>query len=258
MTPQDAERAAELLDTARKTAQPVKDLAPALIASTVDEAYAVQAAIARRQGGPAGWKIMAVVPAQREALKIDRPVAAPLFKAYMAESPARFSVMTFITPMLECEFDFILGQDLPRREKPYTAEEALAAVSVLRPAIEVVDSRVGRGKPTPLMLSDCFGNGALVLGRECRDWRGLDLLRHKISLKVDGREIATGTGDNVPGGGPVHALVTLANNPPPWTGGLTAGQVVTTGSCTGMPPLDDGREVVADFGFLGDVRIVFA
>jgi len=257
MTPQDADRAAELLDTARKNSRPVQGLEGALIASTIDEAYAIQAGIARRQGGPAGWKIMAVVPAQREALKIDKPVAAPLFKAYMTEAPARFSVMKFIAPMLECEFDYVLGQDLPRRDKPYTAEEVLAAVRVLRPAIEIVDSRVGRGKPTPLMLSDCFANGALVMGKECTDWRDIDLLKQKISLKVDGREIATGTGDNVPGGGPVHALTVLANNPPPWTDGLKAGQVVTTGSCTGMPPLDGGRDVVADFGSLGEVRITF-
>jgi 2-keto-4-pentenoate hydratase len=196
------------------------------------------------------------VPSQREALKVDRPIAAPLFTSYITEGPARFAARAFIQPMLECEFDYVLGKDLPARATPYTAEEVLAAVDVLRPAIEIVDSRVGRGKPTPLMLSDCFANGFLILGAVCKDWRGLDLLDHKISLKVDGREIATGTGNSIPGGGPIHALTTLANNPPPWAGGLKAGQIVTTGSCTGMPPLN-GREVVADFGTLGDVRITF-
>ncbi|MBM3537629.1 MAG: hypothetical protein FJX55_07305 [Alphaproteobacteria bacterium] len=257
MTPQDADKAAELLVAARKQARQVQDLDSALIAATIDDAYAVNAAIARRQGGAAGWKIMAIVPPQREALKVDRPIAAPLFKSYITDSPASFPVRNFIQPMLECEFDYILGRDLPARSTSYTAEEVLAAVDVLRPAIEVVDSRVGRGKPTPLMLSDCFANGYLVLGRVCRDWRGLDLLNHKISLKVDGREIAIGTGNSIPGGGPVHALTTLANNPPPWSGGLKAGQIVTTGSCTGMPPLGNGREVVAEFGTLGDVRIAF-
>lgn len=256
MTPQDADKAADLLVAARKQARQVQGLDGTLIASTIDEAYAVNAAIARRNGGPAGWKIMAIVPPQREALKIDRPIAAPLFKSYITDSPAQFPARAFIQPMLECEFDYVLGRDLPARSSPYTAEEVLAAVDVLRPAIEIVDSRVGRGKPTPLMLSDCFANGYLVLGPVFRDWRGIDLLNQKISLKVDGREIATGSGNSVPGGGPVHALTTLANNPPPWAGGLKAGQIITTGSCTGMPPLS-GREVVADFGSLGDVRISF-
>lgn len=258
MTPQDAEKLAELLDAGRKNARLVQGFDARLQPRSIDDAYAVHAALARRQGAPAGWKIMAIVPAQREALKIDRPIAAPIFKTYVTESPARLAVKSFIAPMLECEFDFVLGRDLPARAAPYTADEALAAVSVLRPAIEVVDSRVGKPVPTPLILADCFSNAALVLGRVCESWRQLDLLGHGITLKVDGKTIATGDGAKVPGGGPVHALVTLANNPPPWSGGLKAGQVVTTGSCTGMPPLEGGRDVVADFGSLGEVRIGFA
>lgn len=256
MTPQDADKAAELLDAARKTAR-LASLDAKLQPQTIDDAYAVQAAMARRQGGAAGWKIMAIVPPQREALKVDRPIAAPLFKAYCAESPARLPRRSFIDPGLECEFDYVLGRDLPARAAPYSAEEVLAAVSVLRPAIEIVDARVARPAPTPVMLADCFSNGVLVLGRACESWRGLDLLTQGITLKVDGKTIMTGDGAKVPGGGPVHALVTLANSPPAWSGGLKAGQVVTTGSCTGMPPLGEGREVVADFGSLGDVRISF-
>ncbi len=256
MTPQDAEKAADILVAARKNARSIQGLDGTLNPTGIDDAYAINAAIAHRNGGPIGWKIMAIVPTQREALKVDRPIAAPLFKSYFTEGPAAFAAGTFIQPMLECEFDYVLGRDLPIRPSPYTAEEVLAAVDVLRPAIEVVDSRVGRGKATPLMLADCFANGYLVVGRICKDWRGIDLLNQKISLKVDGREIATGSGNSIPGGGPVHALTTLANNQPSWAGGLKAGQIVTTGSCTGMPPLD-GREVVADFGSLGDVRIAF-
>lgn len=256
MTPQDADKAAELLDAARKTAR-LTSLDAKLQPQTIDDAYAVQAAIARRQGGAAGWKIMAIVPQQREALKVDRPIAAPLFKAYCAESPARLPRRSFIEPGLECEFDYVLGRDLPARAAAYSAEEVLAAVSVLRPAIEIVDARIARPAPTPMMLADCFSNGVLVLGRVCETWRGLDLLTQGITLKVDGKIIMTGDGAKIPGGGPVHALVTLANNPPAWSGGLKAGQVVTTGSCTGMPPLGEGREVVADFGTLGEVRISF-
>jgi 2-keto-4-pentenoate hydratase len=118
MTPQDADKAAELFVAARKEARQIQGLDSALIAETIDDAYAVQAAIAKRQGGAAGWKIMAVVPSQREALKIDRPIAAPLFKSYITEGPARFPTKAFIQPMLECDFDYILGRDLPARSTP--------------------------------------------------------------------------------------------------------------------------------------------
>jgi 2-keto-4-pentenoate hydratase len=227
-----------------------------LCPTTIEDAYQVQAALARRGGGPVGWKIVGVVPAQLKALKIEHPIAAAIFSAHLHQSPLTVPVAKFVSPLLEAEFDFVLGQDLPSRSTPYSIDEVAAAVKELRPAIEIVDSRVGRPQPTPLMLADCFGNGGLVTGTPVSDWRGLDLMNHQITVKVDGKTIATGNGAVVPNG-PLAALTVLANNAPPWAGGLKAGQIVTTGSCTGMPPLGDGREVVADFGSLGEVRITF-
>jgi 2-keto-4-pentenoate hydratase len=255
MTPQDAERAAELLAAARQNARPAI-LEGALCPASVNDAYAVQAALAKRVGGVAGWKVMGVVPAQLKALKIEHPIAAPIFSAYMHQNPLRVPVAKFVAPMLEAEFDFVLARDLPSRATPYSIDEVAAAVKELRPAIEIVDSRVGRPQPTPITLADCFGNGGLVTGTPVSDWHSLDLLTHEITVKVDGKTIARGNGAVVPNG-PLAALTVLANNAPPWSGGLKAGQIVTTGSCTGMPPLASGREVVADFGKLGEVRISF-
>jgi 2-keto-4-pentenoate hydratase len=255
MTPQDADRAAELLAAARQNAKFIT-LDGALCPATVNDAYAVQAALARRAGGVAGWKIMGVVPSQLKALNIEHPIAAPLFSAYMHQNSLRVPLAKFVAPMLEAEFDFVLARDLPARATPYSVDEVAAAVKELRPAIEIVDSRVGRPQPTPVTLADCFGNGGLVTGTPVSDWRGLDLLKHEITVTVDGKRIAGGNGAVVPNG-PLAALTVLANNAPPWSGGLKAGQIVTTGSCTGMPPLGGGREVVADFGTLGEVRISF-
>ena len=57
-------------------------------------------------------------------------------------------------------------------------------------------------------------------------------------------------------GGPINALVALANNPPPWSGGLKAGQAVTTGAAALTQQLAPGpHEVVAEFGTLGEVRL---
>jgi 2-keto-4-pentenoate hydratase len=255
MTPKDVEWAAGLLAAARQNAR-VAALEGALVPTSIEDAYAVQAALARRAGGVAGWKIAGVVPAQLETLKIGRPIAAPLFSTYMYQSPLRVPVANFVAPMLEAEFDFVLAHDLPLRPNLYSIDEVAAAVKELRPAIEIVDSRVGRPQATPLMLADCFGNGGLVTGTPVSNWRGLDLLKHEITVKVDGKTIATGNGARVPNG-PLAALMVLANNAPSWSGGLKAGQIVTTGSCTGMPPLAGGRDVVADFGKLGEVRISF-
>jgi 2-keto-4-pentenoate hydratase len=255
MTPQDAERAADLLAAARQNAK-FLTLDAALCPATIADAYQVQAALAKRAGGVAGWKIMGVAPGQLKALKIEHAIAAPIFPAYVHQNSLRVPLAKFVEPMLEAEFDFVLARDLPARSTPYSIDEVAAAVKELRPAIEIVDSRVGRPQPTPVTLADCFGNGGLVTGTPVSDWRGLDLLKQEIVVTVDGKQIAHGNGAVVPNG-PLAALTVLANNAPPWSGGLKAGQIVTTGSCTGMPPLAGGREVVADFGSLGEVRISF-
>jgi 2-keto-4-pentenoate hydratase len=254
MTPNDVERTADLIAGARSSAKAVT-LEGALAPQTIEDAYAVQALLAKKAGGVAGWKIAGIVPAQREKLGIERPIAGPVLNGLKYDSPARFAVAKFIIVIIEGEFDFILGRDLPARSKPYTETEVADAVAELRPAIELVDSRVGRSSPTLVKLADCFSNGALVLGAARKDWRGLDLLNHEVKLRIDGQVLATGTGSTVPGG-PLAALVSLANNPPAWSGGLKAGQAVTTGAAALTQQLPPGpHEVVAEFGALGEVKV---
>lgn len=254
MTPQDIQRAAEMIAAARQNARAVS-LDGALAPQSIDDAYAVQELLAKKAGGVAGWKIAGIVPAQREKLGIDRPIAGAVLQGYRTTSPARFKMSDFVLVIIEGEFDFILGHDLPPRAKPYTEAEVADAVSAFHPAIELVDSRVGRSSPTLVKLADCFSNGALVLGPAYKDWRKLDLLNHPVTIKVDGKVAATGTGSRVPGG-PLAALVTMANNPPPWSGGLKAGQAITTGAAALTEQLTPGpHEVVVEFGPVGEVRI---
>jgi 2-keto-4-pentenoate hydratase len=254
MTPQDIERAAEMIATARRDARAVS-LTGALAPQTIDDAYAVQSLLAKKAGGVAGWKIAGISPAQREKLGIERPIAAAVLQGCRYASPARLSVAKYILVIIEGEFDFILGRDLPPRPVPYTADEVADAVAALHPAIELVDSRVGRSSSTLVKLADCFSNGALILGPEHKDWRKFDLLNHPLTIKIDGKAVASGKGSTVPGG-PLSALVTMANNPPPWSGGLKAGQAVTTGAAALTEQLAPGpHEVAVEFGALGDVRL---
>ena len=49
----------------------------------------------------------------------------------------------------------------------------------------------------------------------------------------------------------------LANAQAPGYGGLRAGQIVTTGTCTGAVPLPGACMVDADFGTLGHITLSF-
>jgi 2-keto-4-pentenoate hydratase len=73
---------------------------------------------------------------------------------------------------------------------------------------------------------------------------------------VNGETVAEGSGANVLGD-PVEALVWLANDQRERGAGLLAGQVVITGSCTGVNMAVAGDRVRADFGELGAVELEF-
>jgi 2-keto-4-pentenoate hydratase len=256
MTPQDIEKAADTLHAARNDAKLAEGLAGVLMPTTLEEGYAIQAAVIKRRGAVAGWKIAGITPEQRKTLGIDRPIAAPIFVDFVQGTPAKFQHGRFVAPAIEGEFAFVLGRDLPPRSTPYSQDEVLAAVGAIVPGVEITDRRVANAAP-PLLLADCFGNGAYVRGSLCTDWKAVDMLTHNVTAELDGREIGRGTGAAIPGGGPVNALMAIANNQPPGQS-LQAGQFVTTGTCTGQVPVAGGREVTGNFGRLGTVLASFA
>ena len=67
---------------------------------------------------------------------------------------------------LEAEIAFLMGEDLPPRETPYTREEVVAAIASCHPAIEVLES--GLIDPTQAakmsMIADLQMHGGFVYG----------------------------------------------------------------------------------------------
>ncbi len=131
----------------------------------------------------------------------------------------------------------------------------------MRIAVEIVDSRLPRGLGALAELSDGFNNGAFVAGPRIHAWHELDFAALAIVLtQVDGAspiEIARGSGAAILDGDPFGTVVQLANAPPASTRGLLAGDIVTTGSCTGAPSLPGAGAYRADFGDLGSVELRF-
>ncbi|MGZ8259513.1 MAG: 2-keto-4-pentenoate hydratase [Caldimonas sp.] len=229
------------------------------------EAYRLQAAALRALGPIAAWKVAAVTAAQRASLAVDRPIGAAIPRRWLIDArsaPARLRSAAFIGPKLECEIAFELGADLPPRPAlAYTRAEVRAATAAVRLAVEVVDWRVPRGLGALVELADGFNNGALVVGPSHGDWDGIDFAALEIVLgRVhEGRaeEVARGSAATILDGDPFATVVMLANAPPDATRGLLAGDIVTTGSCTGAPPVPGPGTYRAAFGELGSVELVF-
>jgi 2-keto-4-pentenoate hydratase len=76
-------------------------------------------------------------------------------------------------------------------------------------------------------------------------------------MRVDGTVAGEGTGERVLGD-PLNALVWIANHQSRAGRGLRAGEIISTGTCTGLAPVKPGQRASADFGDLGAVEVEFS
>jgi 2-keto-4-pentenoate hydratase len=173
-------------------------------------------------------------------------------------SPAELAAASFHSLALECEFAFRLGRDLPVRDAPYGRDELMGAVAAVVPAVEVISPRLNSltDYGVGAVIADCGFNGALILGPETAHWQELALDEQPVRLLIDGAQKAAGTGAAVLGH-PLNALIWFVNRRNERGLGLHAGEVVTTGTCTGLAPAAAGQTALADFGDLGQVSVRF-
>jgi len=242
------EAANTLLD-ARRSKTPIVDLPVELQPTTMDEAYFVQDTMAEAYGGVGGWKIGAPTP---EAT----PLYAPMPAAWIVEGGS--VLRGFRYRGIEPEIAFLLDADLPVRATPYTLDEVVAAIASCHPVIEVVDS--GLIDPTVAarmsMVADMQMHGGFVTGPAYADWKSLDFKTESVVLAVDGVVRAERTGSNT-AGDLMRLLPWLANEGAVRTGGLKAGQWITTGSWAGCLPVDADSSVDVQFTHAGRVTLRF-
>jgi 2-keto-4-pentenoate hydratase len=243
---------AKLLLQARRTGQPIETAPAELVPTTLEEAYAVQDAVARRLGAIAGWKVGAPSP-------MDEPQCAPLFAEAVALSPASWSASRFRVRGIEGELAFRFARSLPLRSERYEEDEVWAAVDTLHPAIELVESRFSdMGSVDKLaLLADNQSNGAFCYGVAARDWQAIDFLNQPASLLIDGREVASAVGGNK-AGHPRRLLAWLANHCARRGRGLAAGDIVTTGTHTGLVFAAPGATATVRFRGLGEASLTLA
>ncbi len=222
--------------------------------------FAIQQSILALAGDRrAGWKIAATSKAGQAHIGVDGPLPGTLLQSRFRDAPATISLKHNQMLVAEAEFAFRMARTLSPRAEPYGVAEVLDAVATLHPAIEVPDSRYDDfakvGGPQLLADNACacwFALGAATTA----DWRGIDLSKHGVTASIDGRAVAQGSGANVLGD-PREALAWLANKLSSLGTPLSAGQVVTTGTCVVPVAVAPGETVSADFGVLGRIEVRF-
>jgi 2-keto-4-pentenoate hydratase len=226
---------------------------------TKQEAYAVQEEIAALSGHERrGYKVGSTSAEAQRLLGTDEPGWGVLLAPYVHDSPARIRLVAAHAPAIEGEFAFRLARDLPPRASPYTLAEVEAAVGSVAGAIEVVGTRFSgglAGKGRFLSTADGGFNVALVVGKWTR-WDARNLEDHRVTMTIGGTQCGEGTGSRALGN-PLNVLLWLANDRSAAGRGLAAGEIVSTGTCTGLDPVQPGDTAVAEFGDLGKVEIAF-
>jgi 2-keto-4-pentenoate hydratase len=250
MKKMDIERAAAVLVNARRTRTHLQGLPDGLKPTTVDEAYAIQAAVTRQLGKLiAGFK--AIVPPG------EGPTIAMLYGGTIHASPATMPVRDVPHCGVEAEVAFRFNRDFPARATPYSLDEVAAGMDCCA-AIEVVSGRFDLKAQIPNLerLADGILNGGFVHGDLKSDWRGLDLGKQRVTLAVNGQTIVDQEGGHATGD-PLGVAVALVNA---WTphGGVRKGQFATCGSFTGLRYINPGDVCTISFAGLGSARVEFA
>ncbi len=249
--------AARILWQARLRQTRLAVLPPDCRPATLDQGYAVQDAMAAGAGqSVSGWKIAATSAAGQRHIGVTEPLAGRLFADFILPDGARLPAAPLQMRVVEAEFAFRLGRDLPSRAASYDPAEVCAAVADLHLAIEIPDARfepfdtIG---PALVVADDAFA-AWFVLGPKVRAWTGLDLPAQAVRVWKNGTVAAAGKGANALGD-PRLALTWLANERARRGGGLKAGEVITTGTCITPLPIAPGDAIVAEFTGLGQVAV---
>jgi 2-keto-4-pentenoate hydratase len=225
------------------------------------DGYAIQAAVvARSTQRLSGWKIAATSQAGQRHIGVDGPLAGPLLSGRVRRSDRPVPLAGNHMLVAEAEFAFRFGRPLAARAAAYSTADVLDAVEALHPSIEVPDSRyvdftkVGAAQ----LIADCACANWYIIGPPVEtDWRPDDLVAHGVTAYRNGAVTGTGTGANVLGD-PRAALAWLVNELSAHGRGVSAGDVVMTGTCVVPVAIAPGDRVRMDFGRYGAVEAAFA
>jgi 2-oxo-hept-3-ene-1,7-dioate hydratase len=266
MTPDEIEAEAEALVQAERTGKQRGLISLAHPNAGLDDAYAIQAALIRRKLAAGrrgiGWKIGLTSRAMQEALKITTPDSGVLLDDMLFHDGATIPKGRFIQPRIEAEIAFLMKA--PLAGAATTRAEVLAATEAVAPSLEILDTRIlradpatGRARTIVDTIADNAANAGIVLGRQRHAPGALDLRWTGAIVKRDGVVEETGLGAGVLDD-PVTGILWLVHRLARYGQGLSAGDIVLSGSFIRPIECPPGTRIEADFGAFGHITLTFA
>ena len=96
-----------------------------------------------------------------------------------------------------------------------------------------------------------------VLGQRSSDWKIDNLTNHEVTLKINGERVTQGKLSDLLWKHLFQAVSWLAGQPMLAGRGLVAGDLIMTGTMTGMTPVAPGDVAEANFGNMGILHTQF-
>lgn len=253
------EQSAEQLKAARLSCVPVQRLDELSGGATLKQAYQVQDAFTKvHKTGIVGYKVGAASDASQKIVGAKEPFFGVLYSSETFQNGAKLRRKDFFNPGMEGEFAFRIGRDLDAKLAPFSIEDVSNAIDAVLPAIEICDNRFQSWKSVSLeeIIGDNAFHGALVIGEPVQDWRQFNLLTHEIGLTFDGKEVGRGPGELILGH-PLKSALWLANKLTEYGKSLRKGDLIASGTCTGLHYSQEAKRVGATLGEIGEVHFDF-
>ncbi|HXY99633.1 MAG TPA: fumarylacetoacetate hydrolase family protein [Stellaceae bacterium] len=220
------------------------------------EAEAFQrAALAALGGETCGYKIGATGAEAQRLLGCNGPLQAPILRQHVLASGASLRLPPGCLG-IECEVGFVLARDYPAEGERPDAAGLRASIAECFIGLEVIGRRVTAAVPLTEItgIADYGFNVAVVRGGSVADWQRRDLAAMPVQAAVDDAIAARGSGAEVLGH-PLNALLWLAEDLRAQGRGLRRGEMVFTGTCTGITKVAPGQSFEGRFADLPPVRL---
>jgi 2-oxo-3-hexenedioate decarboxylase len=251
--PASAGRLAEQLDNAAVTRTACTQLFAGQDDVTVDDAYAVQAAlVARRLNRDervAGVKLGFTSRAKALQMGVSDVIIGQLTSGMAVAEGGEIDLDRFIHPRVEPELAFRLAADIEPGDWRGNPAEAVDAVA---PAIEIIDSRY---RDFRFSLTDVVADNTSASGFVVGAWQrtGVPLDNRGVLLEIDDRLVQAGSTAAILGD-PMRAVSAAIRMAGRYGIALAAGTVLMAGAATTAVALRPGQAVAATVSGLGRVR----
>ncbi|MDY6948832.1 MAG: hypothetical protein SXG53_24320 [Pseudomonadota bacterium] len=247
-----------LIECRRKGLRPLSfpaDAAP----RDLNEAYRVQLATAQHRGVTAGFKVGITSAEAQRATGAMAPIVGRLAPQDIHRGGEHILLGDRHLRIAEAEVVFEIGEDLWFEQAPFSQDQVARSVSGAFAGIEVCDSRFRDVDALPLaeVIADNSNADLLIVGERIREADMHALANLTVTLERSGQPIVTGSTAKVLGH-PLASLTWLANWLAARGEGMKRGQLVASGSCTGMTEFAADATLTATFGADAAVSATFA